>query len=59
MVKYQLFNCSYGLSTVKIGPGMCRICASENGDIPIFDNFIQPNIPEEIKLFSGVAVSDL
>ncbi|XP_073945466.1 uncharacterized protein isoform X2 [Choristoneura fumiferana] len=48
---------SYVLSSVKIGTAMCRICASENGDIPIFDNFVQPNIPEDIKHFSGVTVS--
>ena len=36
---------------------MCRICNDEPGDIPIFNNFVQPNIPEEIQNFSGITVS--
>lgn len=36
---------------------MCRICNNEKGDIPIFNNFNQPNIPEEIQNFSGIVVS--
>lgn len=36
---------------------MCRICDQEHGDIPIFDNFVQPNIPEDILHFTGVTVS--
>ncbi|XP_047994855.1 zinc finger protein 676-like [Leguminivora glycinivorella] len=45
------------ISSFKITPGMCRICASENGDVPIFNNFVQPNIAEEIKHFSGITIS--
>lgn len=36
---------------------MCRICSNEKGDIPIFNNIIQPDIPEEIKQFGGITVS--
>ncbi|XP_072931884.1 uncharacterized protein [Epargyreus clarus] len=35
---------------------ICRICNQERGDIPIFNNFLQPNIPEEIKNISGVTI---
>ncbi|CAB3224304.1 unnamed protein product [Arctia plantaginis] len=41
----------------KINLSMCRICNQERGDIPIFTNFVQPNIPEEIQNFSGVILS--
>nr|XP_021191897.2 zinc finger protein 483-like [Helicoverpa armigera] len=37
---------------------MCRICNNEKGDIPIFNNFVQPNIPEEIHNFSGITLSN-
>ncbi|XP_059047010.1 zinc finger protein 675-like [Achroia grisella] len=37
---------------------MCRICNHERADIPIFNNFLQPDIPEEIKNFSGVTVNN-
>lgn len=33
------------------------MCNAESGDIPIFNNFVQPNIPEEITNFSGITVS--
>lgn len=36
---------------------MCRICNEEKGEIPIFDNLVHQNIPEEIKHFSGVTIS--
>ncbi|KAG6465049.1 zinc finger protein 680 [Manduca sexta] len=41
----------------KLNISMCRICNEEKGDIPIFDNFSQPNIPEEIQHFSGVTMN--
>lgn len=41
----------------KIDLSLCRICNQERGDIPIFTNFVQPDIPEEIQNFSGVIVS--
>ncbi|XP_035432412.1 zinc finger protein 271 [Spodoptera frugiperda] len=37
---------------------MCRICNNEKGDIPIFNNFNQPNIPEEIQNFSGIVLNN-
>ncbi|CAH0579349.1 unnamed protein product [Chrysodeixis includens] len=36
---------------------MCRICNEEKGNIPIFNNIVTPDLPEEIKNFSGVIVS--
>ncbi|XP_049868944.1 zinc finger protein 836-like [Pectinophora gossypiella] len=41
----------------KLDLNMCRICNDEKGDIPIFNNFVQPNIPDEIQNFAGVTVS--
>ncbi|KPJ08779.1 Zinc finger protein 83 [Papilio machaon] len=35
----------------------CRICHIEKGHIPIFNNEAHPNIPEEIKHFSGVTIN--
>ncbi|CAG9584760.1 unnamed protein product [Danaus chrysippus] len=43
-------------STNKIDLKICRICNEEKGEIPIFNDCIQPNIPEEIKHFSGVSI---
>ncbi|KAM3961069.1 uncharacterized protein ACR2FA_004843 [Aphomia sociella] len=37
---------------------ICRICNYEKADIPIFNNFLQPDIPEEIKNFTGVTIND-
>ncbi|XP_028178007.1 zinc finger protein 431-like [Ostrinia furnacalis] len=34
----------------------CRICSEESGEIPIFNNIIHPNIPEDIKNISGIAL---
>lgn len=34
----------------------CRICDEEDGEIPIFNNFVHPNLSEEILNFSGVRV---
>ncbi|KAI5651811.1 zinc-finger associated domain (zf-AD) domain-containing protein [Phthorimaea operculella] len=41
----------------KLDLTMCRICNDEKGEVPIFDNMVQPDIPEEILNFSGVTVS--
>ncbi|CAG9786081.1 unnamed protein product [Diatraea saccharalis] len=37
----------------------CRICYKELGIIPIFNNILYPNIPDDIKHFSGVAFSEI
>lgn len=52
------FNFVFRVSFTTIDLNMCRICHEEKGLIPIFDNFTYPNIPEEIKHFSGVTVSN-
>ncbi|KAJ2945985.1 hypothetical protein O0L34_g4904 [Tuta absoluta] len=41
----------------KVDLTMCRICNDEKGEVPIFDNLVQPDIPEEIQNFSGVTVT--
>ncbi|XP_026724887.1 zinc finger protein 816-like [Trichoplusia ni] len=46
------------MSKIKKGTfTMCRICNDEKGNIPIFNNIVTPDLPEEIKNFSGVIVS--
>lgn len=42
----------------KINSKMCRICNQERGVVNIFNNFKQPNIPEEIQHFSGVTLTE-
>lgn len=36
---------------------MCRICDQQDGEIPIVNNVIHPNLTKEIYNFSGVKVS--
>lgn len=36
----------------------CRICNKEKGKVPIFDNILYPNIPDDIRNFSGVTISE-
>ncbi|XP_053607384.1 zinc finger protein 540-like [Plodia interpunctella] len=36
---------------------LCRVCNEEKGDIPIFNNMTQPDIPEEINNITGVMIS--
>ncbi|CAK1596314.1 unnamed protein product [Parnassius mnemosyne] len=43
--------------TKKINFKVCRICNEEKGHVPIFNNFLQTNISEEIRNFSGVTIN--
>ncbi|KAL0841376.1 hypothetical protein ABMA28_015073 [Loxostege sticticalis] len=43
----------------KVNGNLCRICNDERGDIHIFNNTGQLDIPKEIKNFSGVVINKM